>query len=163
MNLKKGAGNKWQPYDSHGRYCSTFNFQKSMEEENQRRKLKEKEERLKNEQREKQIQSMLTPAQLKAVKRADNTIRDHCNKKDYEALKNEFYKDKKYYNKRGKIWDHQDECKHSLEAFEKSLESLSGSLKNPNLQPCVKMYLEQKLSICKKIYMRFKKLYKGEK
>ena len=111
--------------------------------------------------KEQEILDLLTPAQRAAIKKANNTIRDHMNKRDYQALVLEA-KGVEFYKQNGIRWNHQQECYDSLRSLNDSIRSISNSLRNPNLKDNVRIYLSNKLDYYKKIYARFAKQYKGE-
>lgn len=101
----------------------------------------------------------LTPAQAKAVKKAENNINDHLNDKHLEAAERDI-EGKPITRKDGKVYDHLDETSKALRGLKRSQKSISDSLKNPNLSPGTRSKLEKELS---KIDYYFKKWSKIKK
>ncbi|EEA7534883.1 transposase [Listeria monocytogenes] len=94
----------------------------------------------------KYIESLLTPAQKKSIKRIDNNIQDHLTDGDFSGTKRDLEGNpvpKK--GQPGKYWNHLDEMLNTYQSLNNSTRSIENSLKNPNLDKKVRVYLESKL------------------
>ena len=85
--------------------------------------------------------NLLSRAQERIVKTFENTVRDHLKKSDFEAVRNEL-NGVRYPKTDGTYWNHIHEMRNSYETLEKAVNSLEGSLKNPNLNETVRENLE---------------------
>ncbi|EKZ1006728.1 transposase [Listeria monocytogenes] len=94
----------------------------------------------------KYIESLLTPAQKKSIKRIDNNIQDHLIDGDFSGTKRDLEGNpvpKK--GQPGKYWNHLDEMLNTYQSLNNSTRSIENSLTNPNLDKKVRVYLESKL------------------
>lgn len=94
----------------------------------------------------KYIESLLTPAQKKSIKRIDNNIQDHLTDGDFSGTKRDLEGNpvpKK--GQPGKYWNHLDEMLNTYQSLNNSTRSIENSLTNPNLDKKVRVYLESKL------------------
>lgn len=94
----------------------------------------------------KYIESLLTPAQKKSIKRIDNNIQDHLTDGDFSGTKRDLEGNpvpKK--GQPGKYWNHLDEMLNTYQSLNNSTKSIENSLTNPNLDKKVRVYLESKL------------------
>ncbi|EAF7364089.1 transposase [Listeria monocytogenes] len=94
----------------------------------------------------KYIESLLTPAQKKSIKRIDNNIQDHLTGGDFSGTKRDLEGNpvpKK--GQPGKYWNHLDEMLNTYQSLNNSTRSIENSLTNPNLDKKVRVYLESKL------------------
>ncbi|TYT87963.1 T7SS effector LXG polymorphic toxin [Listeria monocytogenes] len=94
----------------------------------------------------KYIESLLTPAQKKSIKRIDNNIQDHLTDGDFSGTKRDLEGNpvpKK--GQLGKYWNHLDEMLNTYQSLNNSTRSIENSLTNPNLDKKVRVYLESKL------------------
>ncbi|MBC1478476.1 hypothetical protein HB892_12110 [Listeria welshimeri] len=94
----------------------------------------------------KYIESLLTPAQKKSIKRIDNNIQDHLTDGDFSGTKRDLEGNPvPQKGQPGKYWNHLDEMLNTYQSLNNSTKSIENSLTNPNLDKKVRVYLESKL------------------
>ncbi|MBF2677298.1 hypothetical protein IBB79_04960 [Listeria welshimeri] len=94
----------------------------------------------------KYIESLLTPAQKKSIKRIDNNIQDHLTDGDFSGTKRDLEGNPvPQKGQPGKYWNHLDEMLKTYQSLNNSTKSIENSLTNPNLDKKVRVYLESKL------------------
>ena len=93
----------------------------------------------------------MTRSQQKAIKSANNTINDHLKESDISAAIEDM-KGNPIEKPGGGYWNHAQEVKDAYPSLVRAKNTLEGSLKNPNLEPDVRSYIQGKYDeICRYI------------
>jgi len=87
----------------------------------------------------------LTAAQKSAINKLDNIIENNLTKSDFSGTLADL-QGKPIPKPGGGFWDHLTEMKQSYKGLNSARKSIEGSLKNPNLSPQVKKFLQSKLA-----------------
>ena len=106
--------------------------------------------------------SKMTPAQLKNTSKVDNIIANNAKPHDFEGVRKEISGQISGINPAtGQPWNHVKEMQQSVTGLEKSIVSIENSLKNPNLDSNVRIYLNAQLSRAREVSFAMKDALNG--
>ena len=87
--------------------------------------------------------SKLSRSQQKAIESADNIINDHLKSSDLSAALDDL-QGNPIAKPNGGYWNHAQEVKNAYTGLVRAEKTLAGSLRNPNLAPDVRVFIQSK-------------------
>ena len=100
----------------------------------------------------------LTRSQKKAIESAENTINDHLKESDLSAALNDL-QGNPIEKPGGGYWNHAQEVRDAYPSLKRAKNTLEGSLKNPNLEPDVRNYIQSKYDTITEYMTRIEDLF----
>ncbi|MDR1002767.1 MAG: hypothetical protein LBL82_05820 [Oscillospiraceae bacterium] len=107
-----------------------------------------------------EVKKLLTRAQKRNIDTLENTIRDHLKESDFSGTLRDL-QGNPVPNPKGGYYNHLQEMLDSYTALKDIKSGLSGSLKNSNLSPAVREYLQGNLNITNDYINKIKLLFEA--
>ena len=100
----------------------------------------------------------LTPAQQASVKKINNVITNNLTPSDFSAVLREL-QGNPISRPGGGVWDHITEMVQSHVALSRALDSIAGSLRNPNLTQAAREFLQSQFDLATSYVEQIERLF----